>query len=96
MIGALLWLFDTIIGLLIFIVIVNAILSWLVAFDVINTRNRMVYQIIHTLDSITDPLLAPIRRVLPNLGGIDISPIILWLLLSFTQQVVHRLVAGLP
>ncbi len=96
MIGALLWLFDTIIGLLIFIVIVNAILSWLVAFDVINTRNRMVYQIIRTLDAITDPLLAPIRRILPNLGGIDISPIILWLLLSFTQQVVHRLVAGLP
>ena len=96
MIGALLWLFDTVIGLLIFVVIVNAILSWLIAFDVINTRNRVVYQIVRTLDSITDPLLAPFRRVLPNLGGVDISPILLWLLLSFTQQVVHRLVAGLP
>ena len=96
MLGALLWLFDTVIGLLIFVVIVNAILSWLIAFDVINVRNRIVYQIVRTLDAITDPLLAPIRRVLPNLGGIDISPIILWLLLTFLQQLVHRLVIGLP
>ncbi len=96
MLGAFLWLFDTIIGLLIFIVVVNAILSWLIAFDIINMRNRIVYQIVRSLNAITDPLLAPIRRILPNLGGIDLSPIVLWLLLSFTQQAVHRVVLGLP
>jgi YggT family protein len=96
MLGALLWLFDTIIGFLIFVVIVNAILSWLIAFDIINMRNRIVYQIVRTLDAITDPMLRPIRRILPNLGGIDLSPIVLWLLLSFLQVLVHRIVAGMP
>jgi YggT family protein len=96
MLGALLWLFDTIIGFLIFVVIVNAILSWLIAFDIINMRNRIVYQIVRTLDAITDPMLRPIRRILPNLGGIDLCPIVLWLLLSFLQVLVHRIVAGMP
>ena len=95
MLSALLWLFDNVIGLIILVVIVNAILSWLIAFDVINVRNRAIYQIVRTLDAITDPLLAPIRRVLPNLGGIDISPIILLLLLGFIRRFVDGLVLGI-
>ena len=96
MVGALLWLFDAVVELVIVLVIVNAVLSWLIAFDVINTRNRMMNNVVRTLDALTDPLLRPIRRVLPNLGGIDISPIILLLLLQFLRLLVHRLVAGLP
>ena len=96
MVGALLWLFDAVVELVIVLVIVSAVLSWLIAFDVINTRNRMMNNVVRTLDALTDPLLRPIRRVLPNLGGIDISPIILLLLLQFLRLLVHRLVAGLP
>jgi YggT family protein len=96
MIGALLWLFNSVIQLLIILVIINAVLSWLIAFDVINMRNRMAYSIVRTLDQLTEPMLRPIRRILPNLGGIDISPIILLLLLEFLQQLVNRVVAGMP
>ena len=88
---ALLFLFNSIISLLIFVVILNAILSWLVAFDVINVRNQTVYRIIRALDNITDPMLRPIRRFMPNLGGIDISPIILLLLLQALKMLVNEL-----
>ncbi len=90
---ALLFLFNSVISLLIFVVILNAILSWLVAFDVINVRNQSVYRIIRALDNITDPMLAPIRRFMPNLGGIDISPIILLLLLQALKMLVNELLA---
>jgi YggT family protein len=88
---ALLFLFNSVISLLIFVVILNAILSWLVAFDVINVRNQTVYRIIRALDGVTDPMLAPIRRFMPNLGGIDISPIILLLLLQALKILVNDL-----
>lgn len=99
MLSAILFIVSNLIGLLIFVLIVNAILSWLVAFDVINVRNQTVYKIVRALDAITDPLLRPIRRFLPNLGGIDISPIILILLLQGLQILIRRVgeygVAGL-
>jgi YggT family protein len=69
--------------------IVNAVISWLIAFDVLNIRNQTVYRIVSTLDSVTDPLLRPLRRVMPNLGGIDITPIILIILLKALQIVVN-------
>ncbi len=90
---AFLFLFDNLIGLVVMIVIVNAIISWLVAFDVINLRNPTMYRFVRTLDAITEPMLRPIRRVLPNLGGIDLSPIILLLLLQATKIVVNGLLA---
>jgi YggT family protein len=90
---AFLFLFDNLIGLIILIVIINAIISWLVAFDVINLRNPTMYRIVRTLDAITEPMLRPLRRFLPNLGGIDISPIILWLLLTATKIIVDGLLA---
>jgi YggT family protein len=77
-----------VIDLYIWVVIAGAILSWLIAFNVVNTQNRFVYSVADTLYRITDPALRPIRSVLPNLGGIDISPVILILFLLFIRDVV--------
>jgi YggT family protein len=84
----LLWLIDTIITLYIWILIASAILSWLVAFNVVNQRNPIVANIGEFLYRITEPALRPIRALLPNLGGIDISPVILILLLLFLQRII--------
>jgi YggT family protein len=94
MASALLFLIFSIIDLIIFVVIVTAILSWLIAFDVLNVRNPTVNRIIRFLTAVTDPLLAPIRRFMPNLGGIDISPIILLLLLQALKILIERTIAG--
>jgi len=80
--------FVLVIDLYIWIVIAGAILSWLVAFNVVNTNNRVVLMIGDTLYRVTEPVLRPIRNILPNLGGIDISPVILILLLLFVRDVV--------
>jgi YggT family protein len=83
-----LWLIDTIITLYIWILIASAILSWLVAFNVVNQRNPIVANVGEFLYRITEPALRPIRAFLPNLGGIDISPVILILLLLFLQRII--------
>jgi YggT family protein len=80
--------FVLVIDLYIWVVIASAILSWLVAFNVVNTNNRVVLVIGDTLYRLTQPALRPIRSILPNLGGIDISPVILILLLLFIRDVV--------
>ena len=80
--------FVLVIDLYIWIVIASAILSWLVAFNVVNTNNRVVLVIGDTLYRLTEPAHRPIRSILPNLGGIDISPVILILLLLFVRDVV--------
>ena len=72
----------------IWLLIAAAVLSWLIAFNVVNTQNRFVYSVADMLYRITDPALRPIRRLLPNLGGIDISPVILILFLLFIRDVV--------
>jgi YggT family protein len=77
-----------VIDLYIWVVIAAAILSWLVAFNVVNTNNRIVLTIGDMLYRVTEPALRPIRNILPNLGGIDISPVILILLLLFIRDVV--------
>ncbi len=74
-------------------VIIQAIMSWLVAFGVINTRNRLVYLIGDFLYRLTEPLLRPIRRILPDLGGIDLSPVVLLLAIVFAQNVLIRVAA---
>ena len=79
-------LIDQLIGLYIWVLIIGAILSWLIAFNVVNTRNRAVYVIADLAYRLTEPALRPIRRVLPNLGGLDISPVILILLLQFLRN----------
>jgi len=86
-----LWLIDTIITLYIWILIASAVLSWLVAFNVVNTRNPIVHSIGDFLYRVTEPALRPIRGLLPNLGGIDISPVILILLLLFVQRFIFWL-----
>ena len=73
---------DAILGLLILAIVVNAILSWLVAFDVVNLRNRFVYQLRRMLDAICAPILRPLQKVIPPLGGIDISPLIALIVLQ--------------
>lgn len=90
---ALVWLVNSIFGLITFVVIVWAVMSWLVAFDVINTRNRMVYQVLDMLDRVVTPMVAPIRRVVPTLGGVDISAVILLLALGFLRIVFNHVLA---
>ena len=70
-------LFDNIISLYIWILIINAVISWLVAFNILNTGNRFVYSVLEVSYKLTSPALNFIRRYLPNLGSIDISPVIL-------------------
>jgi|GEM_PF-80178 len=79
----------------IWIVIISVVLSWLVAFNVINTRNQFVYTIGSMLHRLTEPALGRIRRFLPDLGGIDISPIILILLIYFAQMVLVNILQSL-
>ncbi len=86
---ALFALIDTILGLLLFLIIASVIMSWLVAFNVINTSNRFVYMIGDFLHRVTEPMLGPIRRFLPNLGGLDISPVILILIIYFLQNLIR-------
>lgn len=78
-----LWLILTIIDIYFWIILATVILSWLVAFNVVNRSNSVVRQIGTALERLTEPLLRPIRRVLPDLGGIDISPIVLLIGLQF-------------
>ncbi|HAA93748.1 MAG: hypothetical protein CMM48_07545 [Rhodospirillaceae bacterium] len=83
-----LWLILTVIQLYIYALIVSVILSWLVAFNVINTHNQFVSLVGNFLYRVTEPLLGPIRRMLPNFGGLDISPVVLILLLIFAQKLL--------
>ena len=90
---ALVWLVNTVFQLYIWIIIAGAILSWLVAFNVVNTRNRFVYQLGRFLEGVTEPALRPIRRIIPLLGGVDISPIVLILALQFLLILFNRTLA---
>lgn len=85
---ALYLLIDTVLSLYVWLLIASAVLSWLVAFNVVNTRNDVVRAIWNFLYQVTEPALRPIRSILPNLGGIDVSPIILLLIIFFIQRVI--------
>ncbi len=76
-----------------YVVIVNVILSWLIAFNILNTQNRFVYSILELSYRLTDPILNKIRRFLPNLGSLDISPIILLLLIWFIEMCMKLYIA---
>ena len=76
------FILDSILGLIIWAIIINAIISWLVAFDVINLRNRIVYSIAHFLDAVTRPILRPFQRFIPPLGGVDVTPILAMLVIQ--------------
>ena len=86
-------LLDSIITIYLWIIIINAILSWLVAFNVLNTQNRFVFSILDTTYKLTDPVLNKIRRFIPMFGSIDISPVILILILMFIRNLIFEIFA---
>ncbi len=88
-------LIFTIIDLYWWVVIAMAVMSWLVALDVVNTRSRVVHSLWNALNALTEPVLRPIRSVLPSLGGMDISPIILLLVLQFLRNLVAGQLGGM-
>jgi YggT family protein len=73
------------------VLIISAVLSWLIAFNVVNTRNRFVYSIADMMYRITEPVLRPIRNLMPNLGGVDLSPIVLILIIWLIQKILANL-----
>ena len=86
-------LLHSVVTIYIWVLIINALLSWLIAFNVLNTSNRLVYSLLDISYKMTDPLLRPIRNFLPNLGNIDISPVVLILLLMFVRNLVFEFFA---
>ena len=86
-------LVDSIINIYIWVIIINVILSWLITFKVLNTQNRFVYLLMDSSYKLTSPLLNRIRRFIPNLGSIDISPIVLILLLVFIRNLLFEFLA---
>ena len=83
------------IDLLKLVVLASIVMSWLVAFNVVNTRNRAVYIIVDTLYRITEPLLRPIRRIMPNTDAVDLSPIVLFVILWLIQMYLPVIARGL-
>ena len=88
----LLRLLAKVIDLYVWIVVIGVVLSWLAAFNVVNTSNRFIYMAADFIHRITEPALKPIRNFLPNLGGLDVSPVVLILILIAAQEVLFRLI----
>lgn len=88
---SLLSLISTVIQIYIYVLIASAVLSWLIAFNVVNTRNQAVAMIADALWRLTEPALRPIRRILPNLGGLDLSPVVLILILFFARNLMFEI-----
>ena len=87
---SLLLLISAIINIFIWLLIANAILSWLVAFNVVNTSNQFVSAVGNFLYRITEPPLRPIRKIIPTMGGLDVSPVVLILLLIFLRNLLFE------
>ena len=83
-------LFNTIVDFFIWTIILSAVLSWLIGFNIVNINNKLIYIIADFLNRLTEPFLSPIRRILPYLGGIDLSPVVLILLLIFLKDLVNN------
>lgn len=90
-----LWLILTIIDVYFWIILAMVVMSWLIAFGIVNRSNPYVRQIGYALERLTEPLLRPIRRFLPDLGGIDISPIVLLIAMQFFGMLVTRVFVNL-
>jgi len=86
-------LLDSVITIYLWVIIINALLSWLVAFNILNTQNKFVFSVLDTTYKLTDPILNRIRRFVPTFGSIDISPIILILGLMFLRNLVFEIFA---
>ena len=92
--GALFDLINTILGIYIAVVVAAVIMSWLIQFNVVNRTNRFVYMLADILYRLTEPIFKRIRRLLPNLGGLDLSPIIVFLAIYFIRDVLWRIRIG--
>ena len=86
-------LLDSIITIYLWIIIINAILSWLVAFNILNTQNRFVFSVLDATYKMTDPALNKIRKFIPTFGSIDVSPIVLILILMFLRNIIFEIFA---
>jgi YggT family protein len=88
--NSLIILFDQVINLYTSVLIINVIFSWLIAMNIFNTQNRIIIAVYYGTKKLTDPLLNPIRNFLPNLSGIDISPVVLILILYFIRNLLFE------
>ena len=88
------YIVSSLLSLAILALVVNAILSWLVAFEVVNMRNRYIYQLTRFLDAVTRPILRPAQRLIPPFGGVDISPVIVIIVLIGIQRFLLPLIFG--
>jgi YggT family protein len=86
-------LLDSVITIYLWIIIINALLSWLVAFNILNTQNRFVFSVLDSTHKLTDPALNKIRRFVPTFGSIDVTPLILILALMFLRNLVFEIFA---
>jgi len=86
-------LLDSVITIYLWIIIINAVLSWLVAFNILNTQNRFVFSVLDATYKMTDPALNKIRRFIPTFGSIDISPVVLILILMFLRNIIFEIFA---
>jgi YggT family protein len=85
---ALYQIIDLLLSILTWIIIIQAILSWLVAFNVINSHNDFVRQVLYALDRITEPLYRPIRRIMPDFGALDLSPLVVILIIYILRNII--------
>ena len=86
--SAIFWLIDTVLTIALWIVIAHVVMSWLLQFGVIDGRNHFVRQIWHGVHSLTEPMYRPIRRVLPNMGGLDLAPLVVCIAILFLQRLI--------
>ena len=86
-------LLDSVIVIYLWVIIVNAVLSWLVAFNILNTQNRFVFSVLDATYKMTDPALNKIRRFIPTFGSIDVSPVVLILILMFLRNIIFEIFA---
>ena len=95
MVSGLLLAIDFLLNVVVILIIVQAILSWLVAFNVINTRNDMLRSFVFALDRMTQPIYRPVRAIMPDFGGIDFSPLVVLLLIKAIQIVIRQSLLGM-
>ena len=96
------FIIDTVLTLIIWLVIAYAIMSWLIGFQVVNTRNPFVFRLVRALEAVVNPLLSPFRRILPSMAGLDFSPVLLLIVVIGVQRYLvppffgwlHTLVGG--
>ena len=88
LIAAFLYIFDTVVSLYIFVVVLAVIASWLIAFGVLNPHNQLARSLVNLLDSLTDPVFRQIRRVIPPIGGLDLSPLVVVIALQVLRMLV--------